>query len=170
MKAKPMLAMTALILSSGLVLAAGQPTDHEAHHPDSAADAAADAPAMSEGCMAMMKEMRSQMARIHETEDPVKRDELIQAHMASMREMMEKMQDMHGENSMMLQSMNMSGEKMMDDKTAGSHGGMMVGPQTGMMEKMAQHMDMMQMMMDQMMQNQDAREETQKLRDDQSGT
>jgi hypothetical protein len=32
-----------------------------------------------------MQKMRTEMARIRETKDPAKREELIEAHMASMR-------------------------------------------------------------------------------------
>jgi len=49
-----------------------------------------------------MQKMQAQMAEIHRTEDPDKRDALIQSHMADMQNMIKVMiQNMHGGKSMM---------------------------------------------------------------------
>lgn len=94
-----------------------------------------------------MQKMKMQMAEIHNTVDPDKRDVLIKSHRESMHNMMSKMQSMHTEKSMMDGKM---------DKCK-----MHMKPKH---EKMHQHMKMMHMMMDQMIQNQEASEETLKMR------
>lgn len=178
MKTKTIVAVTTLLMSSGLALAAGDTQDQQSHHPEPAGTTAQPATAGSGGDMPMMpmhenmQKMHAQMEEIRRTEDPDKRDELIQSHIASMQEMM---QMMHGGKPMMGQGMGMQGGKMMGgqqgDKMAASQGSMMGDQQAGMMEMMnrqqmmQQRMDMMQMMMDQMMQNQAAIEETRMIRD-----
>ncbi len=85
MKTKPVLASIALILSSSLVLAAGQPQEQKAPQPD------AERSAMGGGCMPMhdsMRTMHSQINEIYQAEDPDKRAELIEAHLDSMSQMM----------------------------------------------------------------------------------
>jgi hypothetical protein len=197
MKAKTMVAVTTLLMSSGLVLATGQSQEQQIHHPDSAGGTTQVAPAMPGGSMPMMpmheqmQKMRSQMAAIHRTEDPDKRDELIESHMEDMQGMMKMMhgmregQPMMGQGGIMGQGMGMPGGKMMGgqqgDEMAAPQGGMMGGQQGCMMgmrtmkmmnrqQMMEKRMDMMQMMMDQMMQNQAAAEETRKMRDDDKST
>ena len=105
MKANILIAVTTLAMGSSLAMAAGQSQENEAHHPESAPASAPGMPAMAGGCMPMMQEhmqkMRAQMEEIHGTSDPDKRNELIQAHMDSMREMMNKMRDMHRGKAMM---------------------------------------------------------------------
>lgn len=187
MKAKTMVAVTTLLMSSSLALAAGETQDHQAHHPEPADATAQQMPAGLAGGMPMMQmheqmqKMHAQMEEIRRTEDPDKRDELIQAHMADMQGMMKMMQDMHGDKpmmgpgGMMGQGMGMQGGGMMggqqSDKKAASQGGMTGEQQPGMMEMMnrqqmmEQRMVMMQKMMDQMLQNQAATEETRMLRD-----
>ena len=177
MKAITMVAVTTLVMSSGLALAAGEAQGDKAHHPESAG--AQQTPTGSGGGMPMrqmhehMQKMQAQMEQIRRTEDPDKRDELIQSHMASMQDMMKMMQGMHGGKSMMGpggmmgQGMDMHGGKMM----GGQQGDQMAAPQGSKMEMMnrqqmmEQRMDMMQMMMDQMMQNQAANEETRMIRE-----
>jgi hypothetical protein len=168
MKAKTIVAVTTLLMSSGLVLASGEAQDQKAQHPEAAGAAAQQTPAGPGGGMPMMKmheNMRAQMEEINRTEDPDKRDKLIQTHMTDMQGMMKMMQGMHGgkpmkgADGMMGQGMEMPGGKKMD----GQKGGMMeMMSNQKMMEK---RMDMMQLMMDQMMQNQAAVEETRMIRD-----
>ncbi|MGB7932356.1 MAG: hypothetical protein WCH04_09030 [Gammaproteobacteria bacterium] len=187
MNAMTMVAATTLLMSSSLALAAGETQDHEAHHPEPADATAQQMPAGSAGGMPMMQmheqmqKMHAQMEEIRRTEDPDKRDELIQSHMADMQGMMKMMQDMHGDKpmmgpgGMMGQGMRMQGGGMtggqQGDKRAASQGGMTGEQQPGMMEMMnrqqmmEQRMDMLQMLMDQMLQNQAAMEETRTIRD-----
>ena len=181
MKAKTIVAVSTLLMSSGLALAAGEGQDQKSHHPQQAGTTLKQMPAGPGGGMQMMpmhehmQKMHAQMEEIRRTEDPDKRDELIRAHRADMQEMMKMMQGMHGGKPMMGQGMGMPGGKMMGgqprDRVAAPQGGMMGGQQAGMMEMMdrqqmmQQRMDMMQMMMDQMMQNQAAIEETRMIRE-----
>ncbi len=158
MKVKILVAVTTLLMGSGMTLAAGQSQEeHQAHHPEEAGTAAQQPMAGPGGDTPMMpmhekmQKMRSQMTEIHQTEDPDKRDALIRSHMEDMQGMMKMMQGMHGGKPMM----------------GGPQGGM---PQMmNRQQMMGQRMDMMQMMMDQMMQNQAASEETRRLRDGQPG-
>jgi len=201
MKANILVAATALLMGSGLALAAGQSQENEAHHPGSAPASAPGTPAMAGGCMPMMQEhmqkMRAQMAEIHRTRDPDKRDKLIQAHMDSMNEMMNKMRDMHRGKPMMggpkggmmggSRDGMTGGPGMMGGPKDGMTGGpgMMGGPRDGVMggpgmmggsrdgmmnrqKMMEQRMNMMQMMMDQMMQHQAATEKTRRQRHEHS--
>jgi hypothetical protein len=123
---KKTLLATTLLLSSSLLWAAGQGHDHDQQTKSSHVEKT-----MDMGSMPMMKDkmskMQSQMEEIKKTDDPEKREQLIQAHKSSMHDMMKMMQD-----------------KMGNDK-----------------EK-----NMMMMMMDQMMQNQDATEETNRIKHD----
>lgn len=141
MKTKTIVAVTTLLMSSGVALAAGDAPDQQSHHPDPAGATAQAAPAVPGGGMPMMpmhenmQKMHAQMDEIRRTEDPDKRDELIQAHIASMQEMMQMMQGMHGgkpmmgQDGMMGQGMGMQGGKMM----GGQQGDKMAAPQGGMM-------------------------------------
>jgi len=152
---KKTLLATTLLMSSGFIFAAEQTSDHKDHHSDSATTMTQEKTGMSAENMPMMQAMRSQMMEINQTVDPDKRDELIQAHMANMRKMM---QEMHGDsNAMMGQSMDMS-DGTMGDKEKKM---MEMMNQQGMMGK---RMNMMLMMMDQMMQNLAASEETHVMR------
>lgn len=99
MKIKTMAVVTALLMSSGIVLAAGSGSDHKQG-----------SATMHDGSMPMMqmdkhmRNMRTQMEEIRRTDDPGKRDKLIQAHMEEMQgmmKMMEMMKGMHGGKSMM---------------------------------------------------------------------
>lgn len=186
MNATTMVAVGVLLTGSGLAPAAAQPQEHQAQQPDTGAATGREAPAMPGGGMPMqeqMQKMRSQMAEIHRTEDPDKRDELIHAHLETMQEMMKMMQGMHGGQAMMGQG-GMPGGNMTGDQPGGMMGpGMMKGDQPGggmvaprgampggmmnMMKRqqmMEQRMDMMQMMMGQMIQNQAAMEESRQIR------
>ena len=55
MKAKTMAAVTALLMSSSLALAAGETQDHQAHHPEPADGTAQQMPAGPVGGMPMMQ-------------------------------------------------------------------------------------------------------------------
>ena len=139
---------TVLILGAGCATTAEQA--EEASEMPQAAMANSSMPMQDMPKMQMheyMQKMHMQMAEIHNTDDPDKRDVLIKSHRESMHNMMSKMQSMHTEKSMMDGKMD---KCMMHMKP--KH------------EKMHQHMKMMQMMMDQMMQNQEASEETLKMR------
>jgi hypothetical protein len=183
MKAKTMVVVTTLLMSSGLVLAAGYAQELNADHPGSTGGTNQDAPTTPSGGMPMMpmhahmQKMRSQMAEIHRTKDPDKRDELIESHMENMQSMMKMMHGMREGQSMMAQGgmmgpgMDMPGGMMMSgqqgDKMATRQGCMMGMRTMGMKNRqqmMEKRMDMMQMMMDQMMQNQAAAEETRKMK------
>ena len=103
---------------------------------------------MMEKMQGHMKKMMQQMDEIHKTEDPDKREKLIDEHLKTMHEGMGMMR-------------GMGGGMMMGGKKAGP-----MGDDTMMrMNKMEQRMDMMQMMMDQMVQSQEAVEKTRKLHD-----
>jgi hypothetical protein len=92
-------------MSIGIALATDQSQQHKAHYPDSGVATDQGASAMPGGGMPMheqMQKMQAQMAEIHRTEDPDKRDALIQSHMADMQNMIKVMiQNMHGGKSMM---------------------------------------------------------------------
>jgi len=82
---------SALILSSSLVLAAGQPSEQETPQPDTEWSMTKGDPVMRGGCMPMhdsMRTMHSQINEIYQAEEPGKRAELIEAHLDSMYEMM----------------------------------------------------------------------------------
>jgi len=181
MKAKTLVAVTTLLMSPGLVLAADQTQDHKARHPDSGAATTQGAPPTAGGGMSMMpmhehmQKMRAQMAEIHRTEDPDKRDELIKSHMSDMQDMMKMMQSMHGgkpmmgQGGMMDQGMGLKGGKMMGgqqgDKKSAPQGGMM-GQDMGMQGKPGGRMmgggpqsDMMGMRMMEMMDRQQMMEQ-----------
>ena len=140
MKAKTMIAVTTLLMSAGLALAAEEAQDHKAHHPEAAGATAQQMPAGPGGGMPMMpmhehmQKMHAQMEEIRRTEDTDKRDELIDAHMTEVQNMMKMMQDMHGgkpmlgPGGMMGQGMGMPGGKMM----GGQQGKQMAPPQGGM--------------------------------------
>lgn len=130
MKAKTMAVMTALLMGSGTVLAAGGGADHEAHHPNSAGNTTQGSNTMHDGGMPMMQtdkhmqKMRAQMDEIRRTDDPVKRDKLIQAHMAEMQgmmKMMEMMKGMHGGKAMMGQDGMMGNQQAATEKTRKRH-------------------------------------------------
>lgn len=172
MNVKIMVAVTTLLMNSGLAMATGNTMEQKANHPNAVGGTVQVAPAKPVGGMPMkamhehLQKMRSQMAEINRTEDPDKRDELLESHMADMQSMMKTMHGMRDEQSKMGQGMGMRGGKMM----GGQQGDKMAAPQGGMMEmmnhqKMLEHrMDIMEMMMDQMMQNQAASEKTRKYR------
>jgi hypothetical protein len=194
MKATTMVPVCMLLmsLSPGLALAVDQSQEYQTRQMDSGAAAGQEAPTMSGGGMPMqeqMQKMRSQMDEIHRTKDPDKRNELIQAHMESMQEMMKMMQGMHGGQSMMgpggmpggnmtggrpggmpESGMGMQGGKMtegLQGESMATPRGAMPGGMMDMMNRqqmMEQRMGMMQMMMDQMIQNQAAMEDTRQIR------
>lgn len=95
---------------------------------------------MMENMQAHMQKMNQQMDEIRATEDPDKRAELIDEHMKSMHEGMNMMRGMDGN---MMMGGKQQGAPMSDDMAS-------------RMNRMEQHMDMMQMMMDQVIQTQDA--------------
>ena len=95
MKAQSLIVMATLLIGPGLVMAAGQSQEHEAHHPDGKNTATMETSAMPDAAMPIhedMQLMQSQMAEISRTTDPVKREKLLQAHMKSMGQMMKMMQ------------------------------------------------------------------------------
>jgi len=97
-----------------------------------------------------MKEMQSQMERIHKTKDPNERRKLMQEHMESMNQGMKMMRGMGGGMTMGMmggQSGGMGPGMMRDDGKPA----MDPKQRQDMMEK---RMDMMHMMMEQMMQHQ----------------
>jgi hypothetical protein len=156
---KKTLIATTLLLSSGLIFATEQSHEHNAPHSKSTIDH--DNSAVMDKKMPMMHEslqkMRSQMAEIHQSQDPDKRENLLMSHMNNMQDMMK----------MMGRGMNMSegnmGEMPQDGMMEGKQQNMMeMMNRQGMMEK---RMNMMQMMMDQMIQNQAASKETCNIRD-----
>jgi hypothetical protein len=147
---KTLLTTTALLIS--LPMTASYAVD--AHQPDQQGQGQSMSGQQGSGMMmenmqANMKTMMQQMDEIRNTEDPDKRDKLIEEHMKSMQGNMEMMRGMGG--GMM---MGMMGGKQ--------QGGQMGGDMTMRMDRMEQRMDMMQMMMDQMVQSQDAVEKTRK--------
>ena len=185
MKVMTLIALSTLLVGSGNAVATGQ-QEHDLHNPDAAGAGSREGLEMrgndDTSMMPMhehMQKMRSQMAEIHRTEDPDRRNSLIEAHMESMRDMMKMMQEMHqgksmmGQSSMMGKGMAMQGGKMMGGQMEGKNpapqAGMSGDQPAGMMEMMHrqkmmdQRMDMMQMMMDQMIQNQAARDGTRKI-------
>ena len=151
MKAKIMIAVTALWMSYGLAQTTGNTLELKANHPNAVGGTVQGAQAMPGGGKSMlpmheyMQKMRTQMDEINKTEDPDKRDELIESHMADMQSMMKMM----------------GGQQ--DDKVTAPQGGMM--EMMSNQQMMKKRMDMMQMMMDQMMQSQAAGEETRMIRE-----
>tara|TARA_R110001583_G_scaffold6774_2_gene34038 strand:+ start:251 stop:691 length:441 start_codon:yes stop_codon:yes gene_type:complete len=136
---KKTLLATTLLISSGLIFAAGQEVHEQKHKVQPTQQTQGEGMTEESMTMMMQKDMekiRSQMAEIHKTVDPVKQDELIQAHLADMHKMMKMMNQMHGGNDAMMGQ--------------------------GSMEK---RMSMMQMMMEQMIQNQQATEANRKFRE-----
>jgi len=133
----------------------------QAHHPeqqktggDMPAQGGQPAPGgMMDKMQKHMETMMQQMDAIHKTDDPEKRDKLLQEHGKSMQEGMQMMRGMGG--GMMKGMMGEGGGGMMGK--GGS--GMMKGGDKAMCQRtMEQRMDMMQMMMDQMMQHRQAEE------------
>ncbi len=101
MKTNTLLATITLIMSSSLVLAAGQPQEQAAPQPDAVGSAAMEGHAMQGSCMPMhdsMRTMHSQINEIYQAEDPDQRAALIEAHLNSMITMMEMTKGMmdHG--------------------------------------------------------------------------
>lgn len=136
---KKTLIATTLLISSGLIFAAEK--DHEHDSKSQPSHQTQGEKGMTDESMTMMmqkdmEKMRSQLAEIHKTVDPVKQDELLQAHLADMHKMMKMMNQMHGGNDAMMGQ--------------------------GSMEK---RMSMMQMMMEQMIQNRLTSEENRKVRE-----
>lgn len=133
---KRTLIATTLLISSGLIFAAEQNHDHQSQPShQTQGEKGMTEEAMSEMMQKDMEKMRSQMAEIHKTVDPIKQEELIEAHLATMHKVMERMHKMHGGNDAMM------GQKSMEKQ-----------------------MNMMQMMMDQMIQNQQVRQENKKTK------
>jgi hypothetical protein len=136
---KKILISIVLLVNSGLIFATEEQA-HEHNHKAQPSHQTQGEKGMTEESMAMMQEdmekMRSQMAEIHKTVDPVKQDELIQAHLANMHKMMKMMHEMHGGSDAMM-----------------GQGGM------------RKQMYMMQVMMEQMIQNRLASEENRRNRE-----
>ena len=103
---------------------------------------------MEKGNMEMMKQnmhkMMQQMKKIHATNDPAERKQLMHDHMQNMQKNMKMMRGMGGGMMMGMTSDKMKGNKM----TAKGMNSKDMGQSQQMME---QRMDMMQMMMEQMM-------------------
>jgi TolA-binding protein len=101
-----------------------------------------------------MKQMQTQMEKIHKTTDPKERQKLMQEHMQSMREHMKMM---HGAGGCMMMGMMARGDQSGTGKPdRGMNCGMMDADPSHRQETLEQRMDMMQMMMDQMMQHEEA--------------
>ena len=102
-----------------------------------------------------MKKMMQQMDAIHKTDDPEKRDKLLQEHRQSMQEGMQMMRGMGG--GMMKGMMGEGGGDMMQGGGMHQGGGKMSCDDKDMRHRMMeQRLDMMQMMMEQMMQHREA--------------
>ncbi len=145
MKTNRLIAALALALSSGPVFATGPAHQVGGHEPADSQAEGESASGHPMGMMSMqadMQKLRQQMMEIKRTQDPDKREALIERHMQSMQEMMRSMQKA--------------------PEGAGQGGSMeMMNQRQDMME---QRMQMMQMMMEQMMQNQAAAEDTARVR------
>lgn len=88
-----------------------------------------------------MQEMREQMARIHETQDPEERQRLMRQHMESMHQAMAAMQE----------AMRTQGGERQRQQCAQGDAGCQVEQLQMQQQMMGQRMGMMQMMMQQMM-------------------
>ncbi len=143
-----LIAAVMLALGSGLVHATGPAHQVGGHEPAGSRETDVSASGDRMGMMSMpenMQKLRQQMMEIKRTQDPDKREALIERHRQSMQEMMRSMQTMQKPST-----------------EAGQDGSMQrMNQRQDMLE---QRMQMMQMMMDQMMQNQAAAEDTSRLR------
>lgn len=178
MKTPLLAAITCLMLSAPVALAAEQGSEeHDAHHPGGTSTAEEGIAPSAGGMAGMpmhehMQTMRETMGRIHQTKDPKERQKLMNEHMQSMQDMMKMMhgmmagQSMMGGQAMMGRGMmgrmggrqgGMRGCPQGGEMMGSQPGGMMGGQQGAMMSRMnmmEQRMNMMQMMMDQMLQHQ----------------
>lgn len=160
MMAKTMIATIAILFAAAFALSAEQDIDHGAHHRADNSANAGQASTEYSGVMPMkqmqesMQKMHSQMAEIHRTQDPEKRDELIEAHMKSMQDMMQNMMKMMQGGGMMAGQMGISGA----GHQAGEGGDQKLAIMSMMarQENLEKRMDMMHVMMDQMLQSQAA--------------
>lgn len=158
------LLVAVMLLASPLAALHADDDHHDGKKTRAESKSMADATGMDgEKCKDMqpqMKKMMQQMQEIRRTEDPDKRDKLMEEHMQTMQEGMKKMQGMGG--AMMMKKGKMDrGAKGKADAS---------GEDMPMrMQDMEQRMGMMQMMMDQMMQRQEQEQETSKIRKKQSG-
>jgi hypothetical protein len=93
MKSTFCIALTALAFGASAAMTAGEEATPQVPHPgvEGGPSTSAVTPEGVGRAMPMMsmheqmQKMRTEMARIRETKDPAKREELIEAHMASMR-------------------------------------------------------------------------------------
>jgi len=151
--------LTVLTAAFALTLPTFTVYAEQAHHPEQQ-KTAGDMPAQGMGDMMEkmqqhMKKMMQQMQAIHATDDPEKRDKLLQEHMQSMHEGMQMMRSMGG--GMMKGMMGEGGGGMMKGMMGKGDTGMMKRGDKDMRHQMLeQRMDMMQMMMEQMMQHREA--------------
>lgn len=134
----------------------------QAHHPKQP-EVKGEMPAQSQPAMGgmmgkmqeHMKKMMQQMDAIHTTDDPEKRDELLQKYRQSMHEGMRMMRGMGG--GMMKGMMGEGGGGMMQGGGMHQGGGKMHGDDKDMRYRtLEQRLDVMQMMMEQMMQHREA--------------
>lgn len=134
----------------------------QAHHPEQQ-EIKGEMPAQGQPAMGgmmdkmqgHMKKMMQQMDAIHKTDDPEKRDKLLQEHRQSMQEGMQMMRGMGG--GMMNGMMGKGGGGMMQGGGMHQGGGKTPCGDKDMRHRMMeQRLDMMQMMMEQMMQHQEA--------------
>lgn len=102
-----------------------------------------------------IKQMQTQMEKIHKTTDPKERQKLMQEHMQTMREHMKMMHNTGG--CMMMDPMARSNQPGAGKPESSMDCGMMRGADSSQRQDMLERrVDMMQMMMDQMMRHQEA--------------
>lgn len=101
MTAKLLTLVTILMANSGLGLAAEPAEQGQAHPPAATHEPVAGQPAaQATGMMPLykyMQKMQYQMNRIHQTQDPQERIELLDTHMDSIHEMMNMMRELLGD-------------------------------------------------------------------------
>tara|TARA_R110002111_G_scaffold151735_4_gene218469 strand:- start:1956 stop:2357 length:402 start_codon:yes stop_codon:yes gene_type:complete len=113
---KNTLIATILLTSSSLIWAAGQGHDHNQPATSSShAEKTMNKDSMSSMMHKKMEKMRTQMEEIKKTDDPDKREKLIQSHQSSMHEMMKMMHDKMG-NDKEKNMMMMMREQMMQNQ------------------------------------------------------
>ncbi len=155
--------LIALTAACALILPPLSIYAEQAHHPEQQGIQEGEMPAQGQPAMdgmmdkmqGHMKKMMQQMDAIHATDDPEKRDELLQKHRRSMHEGMQMMRGMGGDT--MKGRMGESGGGMMQGGGMHQGGGKMHGDDKDMRHRaMEQRLDVMQMMMEQMMQHREA--------------
>ena len=158
---------TGMILMAPIAFAQTK-EEHESHHPDAAITAPPAAQQESKGSAGMegmqsmqknMKTMHELMEKIHSSNDPAEKEQLLKQHMQAMRDQMKGMQGKGGMMGMMDGGMGEGAKKqtnamsMMCGGKKGTKSGDMMMKCHRMMQA---RMDMMIGMMDQMMKHEDA--------------